>query len=114
MVSFTTQLSHLSFQHKLITTSQLPTQTLIMLLNKAFLGALLAMGTVTALPNPDAEPADLEDRSILHHCGKHASWDHAKSECVCHDSGKVYTKKHHKCKCPKGEKWHHIEKKCKK
>ncbi|KAF5640216.1 FAD-binding protein [Fusarium sp. NRRL 25303] len=81
-----------------------------MLLNKAFLGALLAMGTVAALPNPDAEPADLEDRSILHHCGKHASWDHAKSECVCHDSGKVYTKKHHKCKCPKGEKWHHIEK----
>lgn len=85
-----------------------------MLLNKAFLGALLAMGTVTALPNPDAEPVDLEDRSILHHCGKHASWDHAKSECVCHDSGKVYTKKHHKCKCPKGEKWHHVEKKCKK
>ncbi|KAF5722353.1 6-hydroxy-D-nicotine oxidase [Fusarium mundagurra] len=81
-----------------------------MLLNKAFLGALLAMGTVAALPNPDAEPADLEDRSILHHCGKHASWDHAKSECVCHDSGKVYTKKHHKCKCPKGEKWHHVEK----
>ncbi|KAF5591158.1 6-hydroxy-D-nicotine oxidase [Fusarium subglutinans] len=81
-----------------------------MLLNKAFLGALLAMGTVAALPNPDAEPADLEDRSILHHCGEHASWDHAKSECVCHDSGKVYTKKHHKCKCPKGEKWHHVEK----
>ncbi|KLO82321.1 Uncharacterized protein LW93_9514 [Fusarium fujikuroi] len=81
-----------------------------MLLNKAFLGALLAMGTVAALPNPDAEPVDLEDRSILHHCGKHASWDHAKSECVCHDSGKVYTKKHHKCKCPKGEKWHHVEK----
>ncbi|KAJ4249138.1 hypothetical protein NW762_012472 [Fusarium torreyae] len=86
----------------------------IMLLNKAILGALLAMGSVTALPNPDADPADVEPRSILHHCGKHASWDHSKDECVCHDSGKVYHKHHKKCKCPKGEKWHHIERKCKK
>ncbi|KAM0550668.1 hypothetical protein ACHAPJ_008731 [Fusarium lateritium] len=87
-----------------------------MLFNKALLGVMLAIGSVNAIPNPDAQPneVDLEDRSILHHCGKHASWDHAKSACECHDSGKIYHKKHHECKCPKGKKWHHLSKKCEK
>ncbi|KAF5008071.1 hypothetical protein FDECE_5654 [Fusarium decemcellulare] len=84
-----------------------------MLLNHFLLGTILALGSVTAMPNPDAGHHDAEARSILHHCGKHASWDHAKSECVCHDKGKVFHKHHKKCHCPKGEKWHHIERECK-
>ncbi|KAM0468487.1 hypothetical protein ACHAP7_010862 [Fusarium lateritium] len=84
--------------------------------NQIFLGALLAVGSVSAIPNPNAEfvDVDLASRSLLHHCGKHASYDHTKKMCECHDSGKVFQKKHKKCECPKGENWHHIERKCKK
>ncbi|KAH7185037.1 uncharacterized protein B0J16DRAFT_340803 [Fusarium flagelliforme] len=53
-------------------------------------------------------------RSLLHHCGKSAYYDKAKKECICHDSGKDFYAKHKTCSCPKGEKWHHIERKCKK
>jgi hypothetical protein len=84
--------------------------------NQIFFGALLAVSSVSAIPNPNAEfvDVDLASRSLLHHCGKHASYDHTKKACECHDSGKVFHEKHKKCKCPKGEKWHHIERKCKK
>ncbi|KAF5667097.1 antifungal defensin [Fusarium heterosporum] len=87
-----------------------------MLLNQIFLGALFAISSVSAIPNPNAEQADVDvaARSLLHHCGKHASYSHSKKECVCHDDGKIYHSKHKKCECPKGEKFHHIERKCKK
>ncbi|EKJ73076.1 hypothetical protein HYE68_001112 [Fusarium pseudograminearum] len=52
-------------------------------------------------------------RSIFNHCGRHAYYDEAKKECICHDAGKDFLKKHKTCACPQGEKWHHIERKCK-
>ncbi|UPK97307.1 hypothetical protein LCI18_008242 [Fusarium solani-melongenae] len=85
-----------------------------MLLNRFLLGALVAVNSVSALPNPDADNQDVEARSILHHCGSHASWSGSTKSCVCHDKGKEYHHKHKKCRCPKGERWHHIERECKK
>ncbi|RSL59296.1 hypothetical protein CEP53_005851 [Fusarium sp. AF-6] len=85
-----------------------------MLFTRFFLGALVAMNSVNALPNPEADNQDIEARSLFHHCGKHASWSGDTKSCVCHDKGKVYHKHHKKCRCPKGERWHHIERQCKK
>ncbi|RGP76888.1 antifungal defensin [Fusarium longipes] len=83
-----------------------------MLFNKLFLGAVLAMTSVAAIPNPVAESGTLEERSkhhLLHHCGKDASYSEEKKECVCHASGETYHKKHKKCKKDKEDKKHKEE-----
>ncbi|KAL6917336.1 hypothetical protein ACHAPO_005872 [Fusarium lateritium] len=78
-----------------------------MLFNKLFLGAMLAMTSVGAIPNPAAEPGSLVERSKHHghhDCSKHASYNEEKRECVCHVSGETYHKKHKKCKKEKEDK----------
>ncbi|KPA39615.1 qi74 protein [Fusarium langsethiae] len=83
-----------------------------MLFNKLFLGAILAMTSVAAIPNPAAEPGSLVERSKHHDhhdCGKHASYNEEKRECVCHASGETYHKKHKKCKKEKEDKKHKTE-----
>ncbi|KAM0421040.1 hypothetical protein ACHAPT_011111 [Fusarium lateritium] len=86
-----------------------------MLLNRFFLGTLFALGSVNALPNPDAaEHQDVEARSLFHHCGNEASWSGDTKSCICHDKGKEYHRHHKKCRCPKGERWHHVGRYCKK
>ncbi|KAM0425350.1 hypothetical protein ACHAPT_009406 [Fusarium lateritium] len=86
-----------------------------MLLNHFLLSALFALGSVNAVPNADAaEHQDIEARSLFHHCGNDASWSGEAKSCVCHEKGKVYHKHHKKCRCPKGERWHHIEQESKK
>ncbi|CEI61356.1 hypothetical protein FVEN_g5929 [Fusarium venenatum] len=83
-----------------------------MLFNKLFLGAILAITSVAAIPNPAAEPGSLLERSKHHghhDCGKHASYNEEKKECVCNASGETYHKKHKKCKKEKEDKKHKEE-----
>ncbi|GKU10753.1 unnamed protein product, partial [Fusarium langsethiae] len=70
------------------------------------------MTSVAAIPNPAAEPGSLVERSKHHDhhdCGKHASYNEEKRECVCHASGETYHKKHKKCKKEKEDKKHKTE-----
>ncbi|KAH7240082.1 uncharacterized protein BKA55DRAFT_490656, partial [Fusarium redolens] len=78
-----------------------------MLLKHFLLGALLALSSVAALPNPEADLHDIEARDDKHHrprCGKDADPDRMnKHKCICKDEGKEFDPEHKKCRCPKDQ-----------
>ncbi|EWY81955.1 hypothetical protein FOYG_16160 [Fusarium oxysporum NRRL 32931] len=77
-----------------------------MLLKHFLLGSLLALGSVTALPNPEADLNDVEARNNHHRprCGEEADPDPmGKHKCICKDDGKEFDPKHMICRCPKDQ-----------
>ncbi|EGU83013.1 hypothetical protein FOXB_06469 [Fusarium oxysporum f. sp. conglutinans Fo5176] len=77
-----------------------------MLLKHFLLGSLLALGSVTALPNPEADLHDVEARDNHHRprCGKEADLDPmGKLKCICKDKGKEFHPEHMKCRCPEDQ-----------
>ncbi|RKK09764.1 hypothetical protein BFJ66_g8709 [Fusarium oxysporum f. sp. cepae] len=77
-----------------------------MLLKHFLLGALLALGSVTALPNPETDLHDVEARDNKHHrprCGKDADFDDIKNKCICKDEGKEFHREHKICRCPEDQ-----------
>ncbi|EXK26238.1 hypothetical protein FOMG_17140 [Fusarium oxysporum f. sp. melonis 26406] len=78
-----------------------------MLLKHFLLGALLALSSVAALPNPEADLHDVEARDDKHHrprCGKDADPDPMdKHKCICKDKGKEFDPEHKICRCPKDQ-----------
>ncbi|KAJ4074584.1 hypothetical protein NW756_013637 [Fusarium oxysporum] len=77
-----------------------------MLLKHFLLGSLLALGSVTALPNPEADLHDVEARDNHHRprCGKEADPDPmGKLKCICKDKGKEFHPEHMKCRCPEDQ-----------
>ncbi|RKK78559.1 hypothetical protein BFJ68_g17844 [Fusarium oxysporum] len=77
-----------------------------MLLKHFLLGALLALGSVTALPNPEADLHDVEarDNQRRPRCGKEADPDPMdKHKCICKDEGKEFDPKHMICRCPEDQ-----------
>ncbi|EWZ79579.1 hypothetical protein FOWG_16361 [Fusarium oxysporum f. sp. lycopersici MN25] len=76
-----------------------------MLLKHFLLGALLALGSVTALPNPEADLHDVEarDNQRRPRCGKDADFDRMKNKCICKDEGKEFHPEHKICRCPEDQ-----------
>ncbi|KAM6506273.1 hypothetical protein FSOLCH5_014460 [Fusarium solani] len=78
-----------------------------MLLKHFLLGALLALSSVAALPNPEADLQDVEARDDKHQprrCGKDANPDSMdKHKCICKDQGKDFDPEHKICRCPKDQ-----------
>ncbi|KAH7216365.1 hypothetical protein DER44DRAFT_807322 [Fusarium oxysporum] len=77
-----------------------------MLLKHFLLGALLALSSVTALPNPEADLHDVEARDNKNHpprCGKDADFDRMKNKCICKDEGKEFDPEHKICRCPEDQ-----------
>ncbi|KAJ4207005.1 hypothetical protein NW759_014193 [Fusarium solani] len=79
-----------------------------MLLNQFLLGALLALNSVAALPNPDADIHDVEARDDNHGGHHFRCPDDAyptgnrKRPCVCKDPKEKYDRDFNKCVCKDG------------